>query len=82
MNCCEANVNIALKIFKRNLKKTRQIVSCQIKMPSTSKKVPSTSKKDKKQRNHLTIQEKLEIIELRNNGASFAKIAREKGTYE
>ena len=53
-------------------------------MPSTSKKVkvPSTSKKDKKQRNHLTIQEKLEIIELRNNGASFAKIAREKGMNE
>ena len=51
-------------------------------MPSTSKKVPSTSKKDKKQRNHLTIQEKLEIIELRNNGASFAKIARDKGMNE
>ena len=51
-------------------------------MPSASKKVPSTSKKDKKQRNHLTIQEKLEIIELRNNGASFAKIAREKSMNE
>ena len=48
-------------------------------MPSTSRK---GKKQAKQQRHHLTIQEKLEIIELRNNGASFAKIAREKGMNE
>ena len=38
------------------------------------------AKKDvkKKQRNHLTIQEKLQIIELREKGSTFAKIAKVK----
>ena len=39
-----------------------------------------TAKKEvkKKQRNHLTIQEKLQIIELREKGNTFAKIAKDK----
>ena len=42
---------------------------------------PTKQPKDdvqKKLRKHLTLKEKLEIIEMKGNGYSFAKIAREK----
>ena len=42
------------------------------------KKLVKSNHVKKKQRKHLTIQEKLQIIELKENGSTFAKIEKDK----
>ena len=61
---------------QKKLVKACQIKSCQI-----HRKAPAKTK-DKKHRNHLTLQEKFEIIEKKEIENSFTKIAPEKGIDE